>query len=68
MTGVVHSFFVENSRPTNAKNKTTDILRYKLWTQSKHVRIYDNLQISINEALFSIQPGARLFFLYSYDL
>ena len=57
MTGT--QYFVENSRPTSAKIKTTDILRCKLWTQSKHVKIYDNLRISLNEALFSIMPGAR---------
>ena len=57
-------YFVENSRPTSAKIKTTDILRCDLKTQSKHIKIYDNLRISLNEALFSIEPGARpLFFI-----
>ena len=57
-------YFVENSRPTSAKIKTTDILRCKLWTQSKHVKSNDNLRISLNEALFSIKPGDRpLFFI-----
>ena len=57
-------YFVENSRPTSAKIKATNILRCKLWTQSKHVKHYDNLRISLNEALFSIKPGTRpLFFI-----
>ena len=57
-------YFVENSHPMCAKNKTTDILRCKPWTQSKHVKIYDNLRISLNETLFSIKTGARpLFFI-----
>ena len=57
-------YFVKNSRPANAKIKTTDILRCKHWTQSKHVEINDNLRISFNEALFSIKPGDRpLFFI-----
>ena len=65
MAGVVHcDNFVETSRPTSANMKTTDILRCKVWTQSKHVKINDNLRISLNEALFSIKPGARpLFFI-----
>ena len=43
--------------------KITDNLRYKLWTQSKQVKIYDKLRISLNEALVSIKPAARpLFF------
>ena len=58
-------YFVENSRPTSAKIKTTDILRCKLWTRSKHIKINDNLRISLNEALFSIKPGDRsLFFIF----
>ena len=57
-------YFVENSRPTSAKIKTNDTLRCKQCAQSKHVKIYDNLRISLNEALFSIKPGARpLFFI-----
>ena len=59
LTGVVHSIFVENSRPKIAKNKKTDILRCKLWTQSKHVKIYENLLSSLKEALVSIKPGPR---------
>ena len=55
-------YFVENSHPKSAKIKTTDILRCKHWTQSKHVKIYDNLRISLNETLFSIKTGARPLF------
>ena len=60
---IIWQYIVQNSRPTSANIKTTDILRCKLWTQSKHVIIYDNLRIILNEALFSIKPGAwPLFF------
>ena len=55
-------YFVENPRPTSVKMKIIYILRCKLWTQSKHVKIYDNLRISPNQALFSIKPGARPIF------
>ena len=41
-------YFVVNSHPTSAKIKTTDILTCKLCTQSKHVKIYENLRISLN--------------------
>ena len=53
-------YFVENSRPTSAKIKTTDNLRCKLLTQSKHVKIYNNLRISLNEALFLAHLSRRL--------
>ena len=56
-------YFVENSRPMSAKTKTTDVLRCKLRTQSRHVKNYENLRISLNEALFSIKPGARPLFI-----
>ena len=57
-------YFVENSRSTSAKFKTTDIVICKLWTQSKHVKLFDNLRTSLNETMFSIRPGARpLFFI-----
>ena len=57
-------YFFENPGPTSVKIKKNDILRCKLWTQSKHVKIYDNLRISLTEALFSIKLGTRpLFFI-----
>ena len=52
-------YFVVNPCQTSAKIKTTDILRCKLWTRSKQVKIYDDIRISLNEALFSIKPGAQ---------
>ena len=55
-------YFVENSRPTSAKIKTTYISGCKLWNKSKHVKINENLRICLNEALFSIKPGARFLF------
>ena len=61
MTGVVHSILLK-TRPTSAKNKTTVILRCKLWTHSKHVKIFDNLRSNLNEAMFSIKPSARPLF------
>ena len=66
MTGVVHSILSKtlDSCPTSAKIKTTNILRCKLWTLSKQVKIYNNLRISLDEALFSVNPGVRpLFFI-----
>ena len=67
MTCVVHSILSKNPRPTSAKKmKIIDILRCKFWTQSKHVKIYDKLRISLNEASFSIKPGVDPSSLYSY--
>ena len=67
MTGEVQRILSKTLVIKVQKIKTTDILRCKLWTRSKHVKIYDDLRISLNEALFSMKPGARPSPLYSYD-
>ena len=55
MTCLVHSILSKTLVLTVQKKiEISDILRCKLLTQSKHVEIYDNLRISLNEALFSI--------------
>ena len=55
MTCVVRSIFAEIPRPAMAKIRVTNILRCKLWAQSKHVKINDELLTSLNEAMFLIK-------------